>query len=293
MEGVDLQVLNEHGEPCGVGEAGEIAIRSPYIFPGYWRRPELTRAAFLPGWTDPEERVFLTGDLASIRPDGELEYAGRKDSQVKIRGYRIELAEIELALQKHPSIRMAAAKVFRGRSGEDRLAAYFIAPTGAPRDTELRRFLDAALPAHMQPDRFIPLTEMPMTANGKADRNALPAPDRQRPNIDTVFAAPQPGLEEAVARLFEEALDLQPVGADDSFFGLGGKSLAALRVLTQIAETYGATIPPRAFFESPTPAATAQRILQGAVESTSDAELQKMLEELEGPDSGAAPSEPR
>lgn len=132
-----------------------------------------------------------------------------------------------------------------------------------------------------------------MTANGKADRNALPAPDRQRPNIDTVFAAPQPGLEEAVARLFEEALDLQPVGADDSFFGLGGKSLAALRVLTQIAETYGATIPPRAFFESPTPAATAQRILQGAVESTSDAELQKMLEELEGPDSGAAPSEPR
>ena len=204
VEGVDLRVLNECGEPCGVGEIGEIALRSPYVFPGYWRRPQLTQAAFLPGWTDPEQRVFLTGDLASIGPDGELEYAGRKDSQVKIRGYRLELAEIELAMQKHPSIRMAAVRVFCGRNGEDRLAAYFVAPTGAPRDTELRRFLDAVLPAHMHPDRFVALAEMPTTANGKADRNALPAPDRHRPNIDTVFVSPRTGLEEAVARLFED-----------------------------------------------------------------------------------------
>ena len=290
VEGVDLRVLNECGEPCGVGEIGEIALRSPYVFPGYWRRPELTRAAFLPGWTDPEQRVFLTGDLASTGPDGELEYAGRKDSQVKIRGYRVELAEIELAMQKHPSIQMAAAKVFCGRNGEDRLAAYFVAPTGAPRDTELRRFLDAVLPAHMHPDRFVALAEMPTTANGKADRNALPAPDRHRPNIDTVFVSPRPGLEEAVARLFEEALDLEPVGAGDSFFELGGKSLAALRVLTRIAETYGATIPPRAFFESPTPAATARRILDAAVESTSDVDLESILREVEalGGGTGAA-----
>ena len=292
VEGVDLSVLNEHGESCGVGETGEIAIRSPYIFPGYWRRPELTQAAFVPGWTDPAQRVFLTGDLASIRPDGELEFAGRKDSQVKIRGYRIELAEIELALHKHPSIRMAAVSTFRGRSGEERLAAYFVAPSDVPSDTELRQFLSVALPAHMLPDRFIPLAEMPLTANGKADRKALPAPDRQRPNIDTVFAAPQSGLEEAVARLFEEALDLEPVGAGDSFFDLGGKSLAALRVLTRIAETYGATIPPRAFFESPTPAAIALRILQGVVESAGDEDVERMLAEAEalGGGAGAASS---
>ena len=290
VEGVDLRVLNERGEPCGVGETGEIAIRSPYVFPGYWRRPELTQAAFLPGWADPEQRVFLTGDLASIRPDGELEYTGRKDSQVKIRGYRLELAEIELAMQKHPSIRMAAVRVFCGRNGEDRLAAYFVAPTGAPRDTELRRFLDAVLPAHMHPDRFVALAEMPTTANGKADRKALPAPDRHRPNIDTVFVSPRTGLEEAVARLFEEALDLEPVGAGDSFFELGGKSLAALRVLTRIAEAYGATIPPRAFFESPTPAATAQRILDAIVESTGDVDLESILREVEalGGGTGAA-----
>lgn len=288
VKGVDLQILNERGERCAVGETGEIAIRSPYIFPGYWRRPELTQAAFLPGWTDPEQRVFLTGDLASIQPNGELEYSGRKDSQVKIRGHRIELAEIEMALQKHPSIPMAAAKVFRSRSGEDRLAAYFVARQGAPRDTELRRFLDSLLPAHMQPDRFIALAEMPTTANGKANRNALPAPDRHRPHIDTAFAAPEPGLEEAVARLFEEALDLEPVGADDSFFELGGKSLAALRVLTRIAETYGATIPPRAFFESPTPAATARQIIEAAVASTDDADLESMLKEVEALGGGGA-----
>ncbi len=282
VEGVDLRVLNPAGEVCAPGEPGEIAIRSAHVFPGYWGRPDLTEAAFLPGWASHADRVFLTGDLGVMRPDGQFDHAGRKDDQVKVRGFRLELAEIEFALQTHPAIQMAAAKVFdNGGVDGQILVAYYVPLGSAPSDGELRHFLKELLPETIHPDRFIRLASMPMTSNGKADRRALPSPGRQRPDIDTVFEAPRTPIETAMVRLFEEHLGLESVGVHDSFFELGGKSLAAFRVLNRITSDYDAVIPPRAFFESPTAASTALQVLQCILAATDDDALALLLAEIE------------
>lgn len=282
VEGVDLRVLNDVGEECAPGEIGEIAIRSHHVFPGYWGRPDLTESAFLPGWSSPADRVFLTGDLGSVRADGQFDHAGRKDDQVKVRGHRLELADIELALQAHPAISTAAARVFDDGSPDgQKLVAYYVADGFAPSDGDLRHFLKVLLPEAIHPDRFIRLHEMPMTTNGKADRRALPSPDRQRPNITTAFVRPQTPIETAVTQIFEEYLGLESIGVHDSFFELGGKSLAAFRVLTRIASEYGVTIPPRTFFRAPNVAHAARQVIDGLLAASNEIALDSLLAELE------------
>jgi hypothetical protein len=198
---------------------GEIAIRSRYICPGYWRQSDLTRDKFR---TDGgEERTFLSGDLGFMLPDGLLYHAGRKDFQVKIRGNRLEIGEVETALRAVDGIREVA--VVKQSQGIDiRLIAYIV--TGgkpAPSVSALRRALAEKLPEHMIPSAFVMLAAMPLTSNGKVDRRALPEPEQRRSELGVDYVAPCTPVEETLARIWADAIGLAHVGIHDNFFELG------------------------------------------------------------------------
>ncbi|MGH7831697.1 MAG: non-ribosomal peptide synthetase, partial [Candidatus Binatia bacterium] len=222
----DILLLDDNGRPAGRDQVGEIAVRSPYNTLGYWRRPDLTQAAFL---RDTEsERIYRTGDLGRMRPDGCLFHLGRKDYQVKIRGHRVEVAEIEAALLDIAGVKEAAVVGWEDTPGNKRLVAYIV-PAGAdlPSVNELRRGLGEKLPDYMVPFTFITLAAMPLTATGKVDRRALPAPDGARPALEASFAAPRTATEERLAAIWSQMLALDRVGVHDNFLELGGDSLSA------------------------------------------------------------------
>ncbi|WP_169750229.1 non-ribosomal peptide synthetase [Streptosporangium amethystogenes] len=257
--GVDIHLLDEHLEPVPSGEAGEVYIGGVGLARGYLGRPELTAAAFVP---DPFSgsagaRLYKTGDFARIRPDGQLDFIGRADHQVKLRGYRIELGEIEAVLSRHPHVQSAAVLL-----QQDRLVAYVVMTGGAVE--ELRAFLGAKLPEYMVPARFIPLTEMPLTLNGKIDRRALPSVRGADAVRDS--ASPRTPTEAAVAKAWRRVLNLERVGVHDDFFALGGHSLAAMRMAVQLEEALRRPVQSRIFFEHPTVAAVAREIDGGVRE---------------------------
>ncbi|WP_437759716.1 non-ribosomal peptide synthase/polyketide synthase [Sorangium sp. So ce1389] len=231
MDNQRFYVLDESLEPCPIGAAGALYIGGIGVAQGYWRDEELTRAAFI---THPRtgERLYRTGDLGRYMPDGVIEFLGRKDFQVKVRGFRIELGEIEATLLSHPTVREAAATVREDTPGDRRLVAYVVAAEGercAP--AELRGFLKEKLPEYMVPAVIMALDAMPLSANGKVDRKALPAPER--PEVSATFVAPRSPVEEALAAIWASVLGLEKVGVDDNFFTLGGDSILAIQVVSR------------------------------------------------------------
>ncbi|XYI02620.1 non-ribosomal peptide synthase/polyketide synthase [Sorangium sp. So ce1128] len=231
MDNQRFYVLDEALEPCPIGAAGALYIGGIGVAQGYWRDEELTRAAFI---THPRtgERLYRTGDLGRYMPDGVIEFLGRKDFQVKVRGFRIELGEIEATLLSHPAVREAAATVREDTPGDRRLVAYVVAAEGercAP--TELRGFLKEKLPEYMVPAVIMALDAMPLSANGKVDRKALPVPER--PEVSATFVAPRSPVEEALAAIWASVLGLEKVGVDDNFFTLGGDSILAIQVVSR------------------------------------------------------------
>ncbi len=262
---VQLLVLAPAGELAGIGELGEIAVRSPHLALGYLDDPEQTAARFVVNpWRpdDPSDRCYRTGDLGRYRPDGEVEFAGRADHQVKIRGFRIELGEIEAALGRHPAVREAVviAREDGGREGERYLAAYVVAAPGAPAPAaaELRAHLAARLPDYMVPAAFVPLDALPLTPNRKLDRRALPAPERSPAGGRD--AAPRSPAEEAAVEAFRDVLGLPEVGVHDHFFECGGHSLLATRVVARLGRVFGVELPLAALFGAPTPAGLAAAV---------------------------------
>jgi amino acid adenylation domain-containing protein len=261
VEDVEIQLRNEVGRPARPREVGEICVRSAHVFPGYWRKPNLSQAAFLPREEGAGGAFFRTGDLAWAGDGGKLFYAGRRDAQIKVRGYRIELEEIEQALQSHSRVRQGAARAFDSADGDKRLVGYYV-PEGAELPQQhLLDHLRQRLPVYMLPDRLLRLDALPTTSNGKIDRLALPPPPRTRPALDVEFVAAAGPLEKMIAALFAEILELDAVGAHDSFFALGGESLGAFRVLARIAKSCGVSLTFREFFETPTAAETALRLV--------------------------------
>ena len=251
----ELFLLDDALRPVGEGEPGELCIAGVSLARGYLNRPELTAERFLPHPFDrtPGARLYRTGDQARRGPGGELYYLGRRDSQVKMRGFRIEMGEIEAALRRHPDVRDAAVTLREDQPGEKRLAAYVVPrPDAAPPEGGLREFLAATLPEHMVPHSFTPLREMPLTPGGKRDRAALPPPDRERRERGPDFVAPQNPLEHQIAQIWEDLLDLRPVGVRDSFWDMGGHSLLAARLLDQIARACGRAVPLSALYEGGT-----------------------------------------
>ncbi|GAA3495614.1 hypothetical protein GCM10019016_027140 [Streptomyces prasinosporus] len=253
----DLQVhlLGPHGELVPVGVPGEIHVGGPGVALMYLNRPALTAERFVPDpYGTPGTRLYRSGDLASRRPDGSLDYLGRIDHQVKIRGHRIELGEIKAALTTHPRVRDAVVVAREDTPGDRRLIAYVV-PTGdavaAP--SELRALLARTLPDYMIPAAFLVVGRIPLTVNGKLDQAALPAPDRGALGVDAVHVAPRTPAEEEMVAVWREVLGVETVGVEDNFFDLGGDSLRAVALVGALrGGEYDVTV--RDVFEHRTPA---------------------------------------
>lgn len=250
----DKEILLLDGDrKVGFNEVGEIVVKSRYLSPGYWQRPDLTKAAFVPSPDGGDERIYRTGDLGWLLPDDCLVRLGRKDSQVKIRGYRVETVEVERALLELDIFREAAVIAQEDQSGGRRLVAYVVPKRNpAPTVNALRRDLAKRLPDYMIPSIFMVLDTLPLAPNGKIDRRALPAPPSVRPELDTPFATPRTPVEELLAGIWANVLELDQIGIHDNFFGLGGDSLLASQVVSRVSDAFQVQLTVRSLFESPT-----------------------------------------
>ncbi|MGH7310912.1 MAG: amino acid adenylation domain-containing protein, partial [Candidatus Rokuibacteriota bacterium] len=203
IQDMRIVLLDDDGTEVRAGDVGEIAVRSRYLSPGYWQRPELTKAKFLDDPGGGGERTFLTGDLGLMQPDGCLVHLGRKDAQVKVRGQRVEPAEIEEALQALASVKEAVVVSRDARPGEVQLVAYVVPVTDpAPTTSALRRALAERLPDYMVPSRFVVVDGLPITPTGKLNRRALPTPGRMRPDLDSAFRSPGSAIEQTLTEIW-------------------------------------------------------------------------------------------
>jgi amino acid adenylation domain-containing protein len=242
--GMKVRVLDEAGKELPFGHIGEIAVTSRYLAGGYWGRPDLTSAAFQATSAGTGVRTYRTGDLGRVAEDGLLEHLGRLDSRYRFRGQWIVPALIEEALAACSGVDEAVV-VLGGNPGNQRLVAYLKCEGGRqPGVDELRRELAGRLPSQSVPARFIGVRELPVTANGKIDRSALPKPDRRRPKLSTVYAAAHSVLHQQLVDLWSDVLELDRVGIRDDFFDLGGDSLLALQMLSRLEILIRHHVPP-------------------------------------------------
>lgn len=251
-----VYVLDGHLKPVPLGVIGELYIGGDMLARGYLDRPELTAEKFVPDpfHTRAGSRLYRTGDLARYLPNGNIEFLGRIDHQVKIRGFRVELGEVESVLGQHSSVLETVVLARADAGGEQRLVAYLICEPGyESSQSEWRRYLAKRLPEYMIPAHFVTMKELPLTANGKLDRRALPAPERSRPELEAAYEPPRNATEEVVVGVWAEVLNVERIGVNDNFFDLGGHSLSATGVIFRLREALRIDLPLRALFESPTP----------------------------------------
>jgi len=254
-----IYVLDGAGEPVPVGVAGELYIGGAGVTRGYRNRAAQTAERFLPDpfGGEPGARLYRTGDLGRWLPDGTVEFMGRDDAQVKVRGFRVELGEIEARLAEHAAVHEAVVAAREVGPGDDRLVAYYVgAPTGAE---ALRAHLAERLPDYMVPAAYVRLPALPLTANGKLDRRALPAPGGDA-FARRGYQAPVGGTETALAEIWSELLGVERVGVHDNFFELGGHSLLAMRVLSRVRQVFAVELPPQTIFVTPTMARMAWQV---------------------------------
>ena len=254
-------VLDDCLQPLPIGVAGELYIAGAMLARGYLGRPGLTAERFVADPFGPAgSRMYRTGDLVRWRPDGVLDFLGRTDHRIKIRGFRVEPGEIEAALKSHPGIAQAAVVAHEARAGEKQLVAYVVPAAGYAFDEPaLKEHVGQRLPGYMTPAMIMPLEELPLTANGKLDRKALPAPSF----VPVAWRAPTNPTEEALCQLFAEILDLPRIGLDDNFFALGGHSLLATRLVNRIRSSFGVDIGLRTIFEFPSVMQLAPKVACG------------------------------
>ena len=272
-----VYVLDEKLLPVPVGVPGELYIGGAGLARGYFNRPELTDEKFII-WKESglrsqksefrkeEERregeftsqklegnrLYKTGDLVRYLPDGNIEFIGRIDNQVKIRGFRIELGEIEAAIASHPEIQTAVVIARENNSGNKRLIAYFVPTKNQFSLNNLRQFLQDKLADYAIPSNFVKLEFLPLTANGKIDRKALPNPDNIRPELENNFVAPSNPTEELLSNIWSELLGVEKVGIHDNFFELGGHSLAAVKLVSKISTSFNISLPVKTLLLHPT-----------------------------------------
>ena len=249
----EIALLDDEGKEVAPGEVGTITIKSRYLALGYWRQPAATEAAFSRQPGSDELRAFQMGDLGRRRPDGLLEHLGRTECHAKIRGYRVNTTEVERVLLQLNAISDAAVVVRNDPAGEARLVACVVPATPpGPTMTQLRAALQELLPEYMIPSAVIAMDRLPLTPHGKLDRRALPSLDGGRPMLDTPFVAPSGWVESELSRIWQEVLDVGPIGIHDDFFALGGHSLAATRVASRVSRQFQVEIPLRAILHART-----------------------------------------
>jgi acyl-coenzyme A synthetase/AMP-(fatty) acid ligase/acyl carrier protein len=239
----DVLILDDDGNLQRPGEVGLIAVRSPYLSLGYWRRPDLTERHFPPDPVGDGQRIYMTGDLGRMDATGCLFVVGRSDDQVKVRNHRVVLSEVEDALVGCGDLRQAAVKPFENARGDVRLAAYVVPSQGADfRAASLRDALKKRLPDYMVPSVIEPMEALPMTRTGKVDRLALPRPKTLRRDEPFSYAAPRNGIERELVEVWEELLGLTGVGVEDDFFQIGGDSLQAVQVFIEAHDRFGVVL---------------------------------------------------
>ncbi len=261
-----IYILDKFHEPAPIGIAGDLFIGGDGVARSYLSRPELTAEKFIPDCfsEQPGARLYRTGDLARYLPDGRIEFLGRLDHQVKLHGHRIELGEIEAVLDRHAGIRQAVVVAREDVPGDKRLVAYLVvAESTEVNVTELRRYLKDQLPEYQIPAVFVTLPELPLTANGKVDRRALPAPEQNRPDLEREYVAPRTAVEQQLSAIWSDVLRVDRVGIHDSFFELGGDSILTIQVISR-ARQAGLRISPAQLFEHPTIAELSTLIPAGA-----------------------------
>lgn len=264
ISNTQIYVLDRYQQLVPIGVAGEIFVGGMNVARGYLRRPALTSERFVldPFGTEPQGRLYRTGDVGRWRADGTLEYWGRIDDQVKLHGFRIEPGEIEAQLVQHSQVKDAAVIVREGPPGERRLLAYVTTRDRSDLSPqELRTHLLSVLPEYMVPSAFVLLEDIPLTSNGKLDRSALPAPELQA-YATRIYESPCGEIEQTVANIWQDLLGVAQVGRHDNFFELGGHSLLATRVMAHISAVLDVEIPLRALFERPTIESLSERIMQ-------------------------------
>ncbi|MBB5867838.1 amino acid adenylation domain-containing protein [Allocatelliglobosispora scoriae] len=252
INGTTVRILDDHLQLVPVGVPGQLYAGGAGLARGYRGDAALTASRFVPDpYADqPGARLYATGDRARYRPGGVVEFLGRLDQQVKIRGHRVEPGEIEDALRRHPLIRDVAVVAHGAGAGERRLVAYpVLADSYADSVTGLRDWLRERLPAHLVPDLWVPLDELPLTANGKVDRRALPEPTLGLTTTEPAVATPR---QASIAAIWTEVLEVAAVGVHDDFFELGGHSLLAAKVVARLRRDHGVEVPLSIVFDHPT-----------------------------------------
>ncbi len=268
-----LYLLDPYLQPAPIGTIGEMYVGGSGLARGYLNRPELTQERFIPSPFNAVEKLYKTGDLGRYSPDGEIEYLGRSDNQVKIRGFRIELGEIEAVLAQHSEVRQNAVIVREDTPGNKRLVAYFVSqPDTKVTVANLRESLKQKLPDYMIPSSFVQLETFPLTANGKIDRRALPLPEQTIQNLEEIVA-PRSELEQKLVKIWQDVLSKDAISVTANFFDLGGHSLMAVSLLTQIEATFERNISLGTFLGTPTIEGVAEVLSQEATSGSNSYSL--------------------
>jgi amino acid adenylation domain-containing protein len=272
LANTQLYILDAQMQPVPVNHVGELLIAGDGVARGYLNRETISRERFIANPFRSGERMYRTGDLARFRPDGQLDFLGRIDHQVKVRGYRIELGEIENGLVQHPEVRTAVVMAREDSPGDQRLVGYVTLESGATATmADLRRSLKQVLPDYMVPQVVMAISSFPLSPNGKVDRKALPAPPTAERDLDADYVAAADNLEQQLVALWEEILQVKPVGIHDSFFALGGHSLLVVRLLDRIRAVLHQDLPAAAVFQAPTVSQFAQMLRQPSQQLASPA----------------------
>ncbi len=255
ISNTQIYILDEHLQPVPVGVVGELFVGGAGVTRGYLKRAELTAGKFIPDpfAREPNARLYKTGDLARYRPDGAMEFAGRRDHQIKLHGHRIEPEEIAETLKRHPNIRNAVVLARENGASEKQLVAYIVRDSAMSlSNRDLHEFLKQKLPAYMIPSNFVLMDALPMMPNGKLDRKALPQPPPPEMAHPDSLTLPRDRTELELCQFWEELLKVSRVGPGDNFFELGGDSVLAAQLCTAISKRYGHYLPLRVLFDAPT-----------------------------------------
>jgi amino acid adenylation domain-containing protein len=256
-----VYVLDSELQPVAAGEVGDLYISGDGVVRGYWQRPELTAERFLSDPFRPWNRMYRTGDIARLLPDGNLEFLGRADFQVKLRGFRIEIGEIEAVLENQAGVGQAVVVTREFKPEDKRLVAYVVPkPRTKLEVADLRAALTASLPEYMVPSNFVLLDSLPLTANGKIDRNALPTPSEPQNESGTAPELPRNEMERVIAQAWKDALGVDRVGLNENFFDLGAHSLIVAEVHIQLQQQLGRELSLVDLFQFPTVAALANHL---------------------------------